>query len=48
VVLRLLREPRSGRPAPLTRLLALVVAAGLLAVSAPALWPVIAWFLGLL
>lgn len=47
-MLRLLREPRTGRPAPLTRLVALVVALGLLAVSAPVLLPVAQWFLTLL
>ncbi|HET9655849.1 MAG TPA: hypothetical protein VFP72_10880 [Kineosporiaceae bacterium] len=47
-MLRLLREPRTGRPAPITRLLALVLALGMLAVSAPVLLPVLQWFLGLL
>jgi hypothetical protein len=47
-VLRLLREPRSGRPAPVTRLVALILAVGLLAVSAPMLLPVARWFLALL
>jgi hypothetical protein len=47
-VLRLLREPRSGRPAPFTRLIALVAALGLLAVSAPVLVPVVRWLFGLL
>jgi len=47
-VLRLLREPRTGRPAPVARLLALLLAAGLLAVSAPVLLPVVRWLLGLL
>jgi hypothetical protein len=48
VLLRLLREPRTGRPAPIARLVALVVALGLLAVSAPVLLPVVRWFLALL
>ena len=47
-MLRLLREPRSGRPAPIARLVALVLAAGLLAVSAPVLLPAIRWVLALL
>jgi hypothetical protein len=46
-VLRLLREPRTGRPAPIARLVALLLAAGLLAVSAPVLLPVVRWFLAL-
>ena len=48
MLLRLLREPRTGRPAPIARLVALVVALGLLAVSAPVLLPVARWFLALL
>lgn len=47
-VLRLLREPRTGRPAPIARLVALVAALGLLAVSAPVLLPVARWFFTLL
>ena len=47
-MLRLLREPRTGRPAPIARLVALMLAAGLLAVSAPVLLPVVRWFLALL
>jgi hypothetical protein len=44
----MLREPRTGRAAPLTRLVALTAAVILLAVSAPALWPVLVWVLRLL
>lgn len=47
-MLRLLREPRTGRPAPITRLVALVAVLGLLAVSAPVLLPIVRWFLALL
>jgi hypothetical protein len=48
VFLRLLREPRTGRPAPLARLLALLVVVGLVGLSAPALMPVLYWLLALL
>jgi hypothetical protein len=44
----MLREPRSGRPGPAARLVALILAVGLLAVSAPVLLPVVQWLLGLL
>ncbi len=47
-MLRMLREPRSGRPGPAARLVALILAVGLLAVSAPVLLPVVQWLLGLL
>jgi hypothetical protein len=47
-VLRMLREPRTGRPAPIARLVAFVLALGLLGVSAPVLLPVARWLLGLL
>lgn len=47
-MLRLLREPRTGRPAPIARLVALMLAAGLIAVSAPVLLPVAHWLLALL
>lgn len=48
VLLRLLREPRSGRPAPLARLVALLLVLGLLAVAGPALFLVLGWFWRLL
>jgi hypothetical protein len=48
VILRLLREPRTGRPAPLARLLALLVVLGLVGLSAPALMPALYWLLDLL
>ncbi len=47
-VLRMLREPRSGRPAPAVRLLAVLLVLGLLAVSAPVLLPAVQWVLDLL
>ena len=46
MLLRLLREPHSGRPAPLARLLALLVVVGLLGLSAPVLLPAIYWLAG--
>jgi hypothetical protein len=47
-MLRMLREPRSGRPGPAARLVALLLAVGLLAVSAPVLFPLVRWVLELL
>lgn len=44
----MLREPGTGRPAPLARLLALLVVLGMLAIGAPALLPVLGWLLALL
>jgi hypothetical protein len=41
-VLRLLRDPA------VTRVLAVVVVVGLLAVSAPVLWPAVQWVIDLL
>jgi hypothetical protein len=48
VLLRMLREPRTGRPAPLTRLLAVLLAGALIGISAPVLLPMLAWVIGLL
>jgi len=48
MLLRLLREPRTGRPAPLTRLVALLVAVGLLLCAGPVLLPVTRWFVSFL
>jgi hypothetical protein len=45
--MRRLREPGTGRPAPLARLLALLVVVGLVAAAAPVLIPVTEWVLGL-
>jgi len=44
----MLREPETGRPAPLARLLALVVVIGLLGITAPVLMPLVGWLLSLL
>jgi hypothetical protein len=48
VLLRMLREPHSGRPAPLARLLAVVLVIGLVGITAPVLLPAVGWLLGLL
>jgi hypothetical protein len=48
VLLRMLRESGTGRPAPLARLLALVLVLGLAALSAPVLIPVAQWLMALL
>ena len=48
MLLRMLREPRTGRPAPLARLLALLVVVGLVAITAPVLLPLVGWVVGLL
>jgi hypothetical protein len=52
MLLQLLRGPRTGGPSPLARLLALLVVAGLLALTAPVLWPglvaVVRWLAGVL
>jgi len=47
-VLRLLREPRTGRPGPLIRLLAVVLLAVLVSANAPVLIPVARWVISLL
>jgi hypothetical protein len=43
VLLRLLREPGSGRPAPIARVLALLVVVGLLLGAGPVLLPLVRW-----
>ena len=43
-MLRSLREPGTGRPSPLAKLLAVVVVVGMVAISAPTLIPVVRWF----
>ena len=52
MLLRLLRGSRAGRPSPLARLLALLVVAGLVALTAPVALPVAAavvrWLAGVL
>lgn len=47
-MLRALREPGTGRPSPLARLLAVVVVLGMVAISAPTAMPVLRWVLTLL
>ena len=46
-MLRAMREPGTGRPSPLTRLLAVVVVLGMVAVSAPVAMPVLRWLASL-
>ena len=48
MLLRLLREPSTGRPARGTRLLAVVLVVGMVGFSAPVLMPVFSWLTGLL
>jgi hypothetical protein len=48
VLLRLLREPRTGRPAPIARLVALVVVLGLLLGAGPVLVPIARWLTSML
>ncbi len=48
MLLRMLQGPGTGRPSRGTRLLAVLVAGGLLAASAPVLIPFCAWLVGLL
>ena len=48
MLLRMLREPGTGRPGPLARLLAVLLVIGLVALSAPVLVPVVRWVVSLL
>ena len=48
VLLRMMRDPVSGRPAPLARLVAVLLVVGLVALTAPILIPVVRWFVDLL
>ena len=48
MLLRMLREPATGRPGPLARLLALLVVIGLIAITGPVLVEVARWVAGLL
>jgi hypothetical protein len=48
VLLRLMRDPVNGGPAPLARLIALVLVLGLLGLSAPVLVLVVRWVVDLL
>ncbi|WP_176819134.1 hypothetical protein [Quadrisphaera sp. DSM 44207] len=44
MLLSSLREPGTGRPSPLAKLLAVLVVAGMLASISPVLVPVLRWF----
>jgi hypothetical protein len=48
MLLRMLREPVTGRPGPLARLLALLIVVGLIALTGPVLVEVARWIAGLL
>ncbi|HEY6798449.1 MAG TPA: hypothetical protein VI248_27535 [Kineosporiaceae bacterium] len=48
MLLRLLREPRTGRPAPIARLVALVVVLGLVLAAGPVLVPLLRWVTSML
>jgi hypothetical protein len=49
VILRMLREPDTGRPAPLAKLLAVLVVVALFGITGPVLLlPVVGWLLTLL
>jgi hypothetical protein len=48
VLLRLLREPHTGRPAPIARLVAIVVVLGLVLGAGPVLLPIARWVASLL
>ncbi|HZI98753.1 MAG TPA: hypothetical protein VFD41_14625 [Actinomycetales bacterium] len=47
MVLRALREPRTGQPSPLARLLAVLVVLGMVGISAPVLFPAVRWLISL-
>lgn len=47
-MLRSLREPETGRPGPAARLVAVLLVASLVGISAPVLLPVIRWVVSLL
>jgi hypothetical protein len=44
----MMRDPVSGRPGPLARLVAVVLVVGLVGLSAPVLIPVVRWVVDLL
>jgi hypothetical protein len=48
MLLRMLREPVTGRPGPLARLLALLIVIGLVALTGPVLVEVVRWVAALL
>ena len=47
-MLRMLREPGTGKPGPLARLTAVLLVVGLVGISAPVLIPVVRWVVSLL
>lgn len=47
MVLRALRQPGTGGPSPLARMLAVLVVLGLLAGASPLVFTVMRWFLSL-
>lgn len=47
MLLRALREPRTGSPSPLARMLAVMLVLGLVGVTAPVLIPAVRWFVEL-
>ena len=48
MLLRMLREPVTGRPGPLARLLAVLLVIGMVAITGPVLVGVARWLAGLL
>jgi hypothetical protein len=48
MILRMMRDPASRGPAPLARLVALLLVIGLVGLSAPVLIPVVRWIVDLL
>lgn len=48
MVLRMLREPGTGKPGPLARLVAVLILVALVAISAPVLVLVVGWVVRLL
>jgi hypothetical protein len=48
MILRMMRDPANRGPAPLARLVALLLVVGLVALSAPVLIPVVRWIVDLL
>jgi len=47
-MLRLLREPRTGRPGPGARLIAVLLVGCLVGIEGPVLWLAVRWVLALL
>lgn len=48
MLLRMLREPVTGRPGPLARLVALLIVVGMIGITGPVLVEVVRWVAGLL